>query len=103
MSEFTSHDWIGGVDVPTAVIVTARDRLVPPTRQRRLARAIPGALIFELDGDHGVFLDAPGRFATSLFAACTAVAQPGAVRADPPVSGQVAASAPVHGLVPPAP
>ena len=102
VSEFTSHDWIGRVDVPTAVIVTAQDHLVPPTRQRRLARAIPGALIYELDGDHGVFLDAPGRFAASLLAACTAVAQAGAVQADPPVSGRVVASPPVHGLVPPA-
>ena len=74
VSEFTSRDWIGGVDVPTAVVVTTRDRLVPPSRQRRLAAAIPGARIYEVDGDHGVFLDAPGRFAAVMLAACTGVA-----------------------------
>jgi 3-oxoadipate enol-lactonase len=74
--EFSSHRWIGGVDVPTAVLVTRQDRVVPPSRQRRLARAVPGASVVEIDGDHGVFLDAPGRFAAALTRACLAVAAP---------------------------
>ena len=28
--EFSSDGWIGQVDVPTAVVVTTRDRVVPP-------------------------------------------------------------------------
>jgi len=43
VAEFTSHSWIGSVDVPTAVVVTRHDRVVPPRRQWKLARALPGA------------------------------------------------------------
>src|SRR5207253_2990394 len=37
IGRFSSHDWIGGVNVRTAVVVTENDGLVPPHRQRRLA------------------------------------------------------------------
>jgi len=47
-------------DVPTAVIIPRRDRVVPPTRQHTLAAAVPDAVTYDLDGDHGVFLTAPG-------------------------------------------
>ncbi len=78
--EFTSHSWIGEVDVPAAVVVTARDRIVPVTRQLRLARAIPGASVHEVDGDHAVCLTRPRLFAQELLQACWAVE---AVGADP--------------------
>jgi len=73
---FSSHRWIGGVDVPSAVLVTRHDRVVPPSRQMRLARALPGAEVVEVDGDHDVFVDAPGVFAHALAAACLAVTAP---------------------------
>jgi 3-oxoadipate enol-lactonase len=38
---FSSHNWIGEVDVPTAVIITRHDRVVPVARQRRLAARCP--------------------------------------------------------------
>ena len=79
VSEFSSRDWIGAVDVPTAVVMPTRDHLVPPSRQHLLARAIPGALVYELDGDHGVFLDDPDAFASVLLAACVAVVRPDAM------------------------
>ena len=50
--EFSSHEWIAEVDVPTAVVITTADQVVPPSRQRRLARAIPNAAVFDLLGDH---------------------------------------------------
>lgn len=74
---FSSHRWIGGVDVPTAVVVTAHDRVVPPSRQWRLARALPGAEVVEVDGDHDVFLHAPGTFTRALLHACLAAALSG--------------------------
>jgi pimeloyl-ACP methyl ester carboxylesterase len=40
------------VNVPTAVVVTTKDRLVRPRKQRQLAKAIRGAKVFELPGDH---------------------------------------------------
>lgn len=42
-----SRPWLDQVDVPTAVVVTARDRLIPPTRQRAMAARIPGAQVLE--------------------------------------------------------
>ncbi|MBL8926261.1 MAG: alpha/beta hydrolase [Pseudonocardia sp.] len=71
--EFSSHRWIGDVDVPCAVLLTRYDTVVPPSRQMRLARALPAARVVEVDGDHDVFLAAPGAFAHSLAAACLAV------------------------------
>jgi len=77
VSRFSSHEWIGGVDVPTAVLVTRDDRVVPPHRQHRLAAAVPGATTVEVDGDHGVFLAAPAAFADGLLRACAAVTATG--------------------------
>ncbi len=70
VSGFTSDSWISQVDVPTAVVITARDRVVPPGRQLELARAIPGASVHHLDADHGACLNAPGLFARVLLEAC---------------------------------
>ena len=74
--EFSSHRWISTVDVPVAVVVTRHDRVVPPSRQWRLARALPAAEVVEIDGGHDVFLDAPGAFAHALVDACLAVVVP---------------------------
>ena len=74
--EFTSDSWISQVDVPTAVVVTARDRIVPPNRQLELARAVPGASVHEVDADHGACVNAPQVFARGLLEACWSV-EPG--------------------------
>jgi 3-oxoadipate enol-lactonase len=68
--EFSSDGWIGQVDVPTAVVVTTRDRLVPASRQLKLARAVPGASVHEVDADHGVCITAPQMWARALLQAC---------------------------------
>ncbi len=73
VGEFTSHSWIGSVDVPTAVVVTRHDRVVPPRRQWKLAHALPDATVVELDGGHDVFLHSPARFAAAVESACAAV------------------------------
>jgi pimeloyl-ACP methyl ester carboxylesterase len=73
VSEFTSHTWIGEVDVPVAVVVTARDRIVPVSRQMKLARAIPGASVHEVDADHAVCVTAPQVFSQALLQACWSV------------------------------
>ncbi|GEL20128.1 alpha/beta fold hydrolase [Pseudonocardia asaccharolytica] len=70
---FTSHEWIGSVDVPASVVITAHDRIVPAARQWKLAQALPACTVVEVDGDHGVFLHSPGHFASSVLAACDAV------------------------------
>jgi|tagenome__1003787_1003787.scaffolds.fasta_scaffold20965111_3 3-oxoadipate enol-lactonase len=73
VARFTSHEWIGTVDVPTAVVITLADHVVPVSRQRRLAAAIPGASVHRIDGDHGVCVDGPDRFAATLLGACRSV------------------------------
>jgi 3-oxoadipate enol-lactonase len=70
---FSSHDWIGEVDVPAAVVVTTLDELVPTARQRKLAASIPGAEVFEVEGDHDACVRAPD-FAPTLVRACLSVA-----------------------------
>jgi pimeloyl-ACP methyl ester carboxylesterase len=74
VSQFTSHQWVGTVDVPTSVLVTTRDSVVPERRQRKLAAAIPGSVVYELPDDHCVCVNAPTRFAEALLAACRSVA-----------------------------
>ena len=74
VSAFNSDSWIGQVDVPTAVVVTTRDTTVPPERQFELARAIPGASVYEVAAGHGACVSAPQLFASALLEAAWAVA-----------------------------
>jgi pimeloyl-ACP methyl ester carboxylesterase len=51
---------VGGIDVPTKVVVGRRDLLTPPRMARALARAIPGAELTEYPGcGHMVMLERP--------------------------------------------
>ena len=52
LGRFNSAPWIEGVDVPTAVVVTASDHTIPERRQRRLAACINGATVHEAPGGH---------------------------------------------------
>ncbi|HET9543054.1 MAG TPA: alpha/beta fold hydrolase [Acidimicrobiales bacterium] len=70
---FSSHAWIGEVNVPTAVIVTEADRVVPPARQAKLAAAIPGATVHPLPMDHGGCVLEPELFVPVLKDAVTDV------------------------------
>jgi pimeloyl-ACP methyl ester carboxylesterase len=81
--EFTSHSWIGQVDVPAAVVVTSRDRIVPVGRQLKLARAIPGASVHEVDADHAVCVTKPQVFTQVLLQACWSV-EAGVAGREPP-------------------
>ena len=47
-----SRPWLRRIDVPTAVVVTRKDRVIPAERQRALAMRIPGATIHEVDAGH---------------------------------------------------
>jgi pimeloyl-ACP methyl ester carboxylesterase len=47
-----SRPWLGRIDVPTAVVVLRKDRVIPPRRQVALARAIPGATIHDIEAGH---------------------------------------------------
>lgn len=71
---YDASAWIGTVDVPTGVIVTARDETVPPASQRRLAAAIPNAFVIPVDGGHRCCVERPEVFVPALRAACGRVA-----------------------------
>jgi pimeloyl-ACP methyl ester carboxylesterase len=59
IGRFNSAPWLGEIDVPVAVVVTAKDKAVPVRRQRILAASIDGAEAFTAPGGHGsIVLDA---------------------------------------------
>jgi pimeloyl-ACP methyl ester carboxylesterase len=74
VGSFTSQSWLEQIDVPTAVIVTNRDRTVPPRRQRRMGALIPDAQVIEIEGDHVACVAAADRFVPVLVEACDWVA-----------------------------
>jgi 3-oxoadipate enol-lactonase len=69
LSNYRSHDWIGNIDVPSAVLVHLHDQLVPTNRQFALARSLPGAVVHPVDGDHFAAVKEPHVFASTLISA----------------------------------
>ena len=59
LSAFDARSYASRIDVPTAVIVSKRDRLIWAARQRELAEAIPGARTIEIDVAHNGWLVEP--------------------------------------------
>jgi 3-oxoadipate enol-lactonase len=74
IGRFSSRTWISETDVPTAVVITMQDRVVPIRRQIRLFESIPGAKAFRVDGDHDACV-VTRSFVPSLVSACTYVAE----------------------------
>ena len=73
IGSFSAHSWVGEIDVPTAIIVTTDDRVVPLPRQERLVASVPDAVEFRVGGDHDVCVARPERFLPALIAACHTV------------------------------
>jgi 3-oxoadipate enol-lactonase len=73
INRYDAAGWIGAIDVPVAAIVTGRDETVSPWRQRRMAAAIPGATVLEIDATHRACVDAATEFVPALAAACGTV------------------------------
>lgn len=73
LGDYDARPFAGHVDVPAAVVITTKDRLVRPRKQRALADAIPGARRFELAGDHDACLVRPDAFREVTVAALHAV------------------------------
>jgi diacylglycerol O-acyltransferase len=74
ISRFDSSPWVHGIDVPTAVVITAQDRLIPAERQRWLARQIRGATQYEVPAGHAAVVMAAERFIPAMQAAVASVA-----------------------------
>jgi pimeloyl-ACP methyl ester carboxylesterase len=52
MSYFDSQPWLAEIDVPTAVLLSLKDRVIPLWRQKLLTDNIPGVLTVEVNGGH---------------------------------------------------
>jgi hypothetical protein len=64
--------------MPTAMVLTSRDQMVAPAKQRELAQA-SGATVFEVDIDHLDVTDRADVYNPALISAVAAVAAPRAV------------------------
>jgi 3-oxoadipate enol-lactonase len=51
LGRFDSRPWLAAVNVPAAIVLTANDEVVPPSKQRQLAEAL-GAPVFEAPINH---------------------------------------------------
>ena len=72
LSNYDSRDWLGELDLPTAVIVTLRDNGVPSSHQYELADLLD-AEVFELDADHGAAISSAPGFNAALLQALEVV------------------------------
>jgi 3-oxoadipate enol-lactonase len=68
-----STPWLRRIDVPTAVVVMSRDRVIPAQRQRALAGRIPAATTHEVDTGHAGCVLAADAFVPVLIEACASV------------------------------
>lgn len=74
LGRFSSHGWVQEIDVPTAVVVTTKDRFIAPTRQLKLANSIDGATVHPVHAGHAACVLAHRRFVPALVEACETVA-----------------------------
>ncbi|WP_300402232.1 alpha/beta hydrolase [Nocardioides sp.] len=68
-----SRPWLGRIDVPTAVVVTTKDRVIPAARQHALARAIPGATVHLVESGHAACVLESEKFVPALLEAVATV------------------------------
>lgn len=82
VGRFDARHWIGTIDVPTSVIATLGDDVVPTRHQVALAEAIPGATVRFTPGGHHLCVTDPDAFTPVIAAACReVVGRSSAVRA----------------------
>jgi 3-oxoadipate enol-lactonase len=70
IGRYDARAWIGSVSVPSAVLVTTGDEVVPPRHQVHLAEALPNVTVRHLDGGHHTCVTDPDRFVPALLDAC---------------------------------
>jgi pimeloyl-ACP methyl ester carboxylesterase len=68
LGTFTSREWVADLAAPAVVVVTTRDRVVPPRRQQKLATSL-GAPVIELAAGHFVPRTDPHALATAIVSA----------------------------------
>lgn len=73
IGEFDSREWIADVDVPTAIVATMQDQVIPLSRQVSLFETIPGAHVFRIDAGHDAIVSQAETFVPQLLRAVAAV------------------------------
>lgn len=68
LSRFDARPWVASLGLPAVVVLTTRDRLVPPGKQRALAE-VARAEVIPLDGDHFVNVGDPTAFSSATLGA----------------------------------
>jgi pimeloyl-ACP methyl ester carboxylesterase len=91
MARFDSRPWVARIEAPVAVIAPRGDQLVPPSFQRQLASDIPGARLFEVDGDHTVVGIHPDRYVPVLLDALGNVSERASAESAAPEDGHAVA------------
>jgi 3-oxoadipate enol-lactonase len=69
LARFDARPWLSEVNKPAAVVVTLRDHAVPPIDQEMMAKALPMASVFCVDGDHDVCLSPNPIYESTVCAA----------------------------------
>lgn len=72
ISKFDARPWVGTLAVPTCVVLTTKDQLVSPRKQRQLAQAT-NAKVLPIDGDHFVNVGRPADFSAVTVSAVRSV------------------------------
>lgn len=73
IGRFSSADWIGDVDVPTSILITMNDRVIPLARQVKLFEMVEHAEAFRVDGDHDAVVAHADQFVPTLLRALDSV------------------------------
>ena len=73
IGEFSSSDWVSDIDVPTSIVITMDDPVVPPRRQAKLFDWIPGAEVFRVEGGHDAVVSNAKRFVPQLLRAIESI------------------------------
>jgi 3-oxoadipate enol-lactonase len=74
IGNYSATSWITEISVPTSVVVTMRDPVVPLSRQLKMLEHLPHAEVFRVDGDHAVVVTDSARFLPGLLRSVAAVA-----------------------------
>jgi 3-oxoadipate enol-lactonase len=75
LGNFNSLEWLNTIDVPTSVIVTLQDTVVPVERQQRFAELIANTASFEVNAGHNAVYAAHEAYVPVLLEACLSVHQ----------------------------
>ena len=62
LARFDSRRWLPSLDLPSGVLVTTRDLVVPPNRQHMLASRLPSAALRRAPIDHDGCVTSPEHF-----------------------------------------